>query len=70
MPKTIYKYEDIETESSKVEESVFIYSAIPIKKNFEEAAKECNAISVDSFFDELNERIRRRFNVLCHTLQY
>jgi len=63
MTKLINKYEDIENDSSKVEESALIYSTIPTKKNFEEAAKECNAISVDSFFDELNERIRRRFNV-------
>ncbi|MCL2501795.1 MAG: hypothetical protein FWE30_01245 [Bacteroidales bacterium] len=29
------------------------------KKSFEEAAKECNAVSVDSFFDELNARIEK-----------
>ena len=27
------------------------------KKGFKEAAEECNAISVDAFFDELNHRI-------------
>lgn len=27
------------------------------KKSFQETAKECNAVSVDSFFDELNRRI-------------
>ena len=32
------------------------------KKSFEEACAECNAVSVDVFFDELDERIRRRFN--------
>jgi len=30
--------------------------------NFAQAAKECNAISVDEFFDELDKRIKRRFN--------
>ena len=34
----------------------------PKKKKFEEAAAECNAVSVDEFFDELDERIKRRFN--------
>jgi len=34
----------------------------PKKKSFEEASKECNAISVDTFFDELDERIKKRFN--------
>ena len=32
------------------------------KKSFDEAAIECNAVSVDTFFDELDERIKRRFN--------
>ncbi|MDR2146539.1 MAG: hypothetical protein LBE91_08805 [Tannerella sp.] len=32
------------------------------KKSFEEAAAECNAISADAFFDELDERIKKRFN--------
>lgn len=32
------------------------------KSCFEEAAKECNAISVDAFFDELDNRIRKRFD--------
>lgn len=34
------------------------------KKNlsFEEAARECNAITVDAFFDKLDMRIRERFN--------
>jgi hypothetical protein len=32
------------------------------KKNFEESAAECDAVSVDSFFDELDERIKKRFN--------
>ncbi len=31
-------------------------------KTFEEAVKECNGISVDEFFDELDERIKRRFH--------
>ena len=29
------------------------------KKSFEEACKECNAITVDEFFDELNSRIEK-----------
>jgi hypothetical protein len=32
------------------------------KKSFKEAAAECNAVSVDVFFDELDERIKKRFN--------
>ena len=32
------------------------------KKSFEEAASECNAVSVDTFFDELDERIKKRFH--------
>ena len=31
-------------------------------KSFDEAAAECNAVSLDTFFDELDERIKRRFN--------
>ena len=32
------------------------------KKSFEEACAECGTISVDAFFDELDERIKKRFN--------
>ena len=32
------------------------------KKSFEEAVAECNGVSVDEFFDELDERIKLRFN--------
>jgi hypothetical protein len=32
------------------------------KKGFFEASEECNAVSVDTFFDKLDERIKRRFN--------
>ena len=32
------------------------------KKNFDEAVAECNGISADEFFDELDERIKKRFN--------
>ena len=32
------------------------------KKSFAQASAECNAVSVDEFFDELDERIKRRFN--------
>lgn len=31
------------------------------KKSFREAAKECNALSVNEFFDELDDRIKKRF---------
>jgi len=34
----------------------------PKKKSFEEAVAECNGISVDAFFDKLDERIKKRFN--------
>ena len=37
-------------------------TAIKKKKSFEEACKECNAITVDEFFDELDQRIKKRFN--------
>ena len=32
------------------------------KKHFREAAEECNAVSVDAFFDELDDRIKKHFN--------
>ena len=31
------------------------------KKNFREAAEECNAVSVDEFFDELDNRIKESY---------
>ncbi len=31
------------------------------KKSFRQAAEECNAITVDEFFDELDRRIEKRF---------
>ena len=31
------------------------------EKSLEEAAQECNAVSVDDFFDELDDRIKKRF---------
>lgn len=31
------------------------------KKSFREAAEECNAVSVDAFFDELNSGIKKHF---------
>jgi len=34
----------------------------PKKKSFKEAVAECNGISVDAFFDKLDERIKKRFN--------
>ena len=33
-----------------------------VKKSFDEAVAECNGISVDSFFDELDQRIKKRFH--------
>ena len=32
------------------------------KKSFAQASAECKGVSVDEFFDELDERIKRRFN--------
>lgn len=32
------------------------------KKNFHEAAAECSAVSIDEFFDELDENIKKRFS--------
>ena len=32
------------------------------KKSFREAAEECNAVTVDTFFDELNDSIKKHFN--------
>ena len=32
------------------------------KKSFREAAEECNSVSVDTFFDELNDRIKKHFD--------
>ena len=40
----------------------FAKMAAPKKKSFREASEECNAVSVDTFFDKLDERIKRRFN--------
>jgi hypothetical protein len=34
----------------------------PPKKSFEEAIAECNGITVDAFFDELDNRIKKRFD--------
>jgi hypothetical protein len=32
------------------------------KKSFREAAEECNAVPVDTFFDELDNRIKKHFH--------
>ena len=32
------------------------------QKSFSEAAEECNAVTVDEFFDELDNRIKKHFN--------
>lgn len=37
------------------------FATVIEKKSFQEAAAECNAVSVDSFFNELNDGIRKRF---------
>ena len=31
------------------------------KKGFREAAEECDAVSVDEFFDDLDNRIKKRY---------
>jgi hypothetical protein len=31
------------------------------KKSLREASEECNAVSVDEFFDELDDRIKKRY---------
>ncbi|MFA5629853.1 MAG: hypothetical protein WC958_06405 [Dehalococcoidales bacterium] len=36
------------------------FATVIEKKSFQEAAAECNAVSVDEFFDELNNGIRKR----------
>jgi hypothetical protein len=33
----------------------------PKKQSFEEACAECDAVTVDEFFDELNARIEKRY---------
>ena len=32
------------------------------KKSFREAAEECNAVTVNTFFDELDDQIKKHFN--------
>jgi hypothetical protein len=32
------------------------------KKSFREAAEECNAVSVDTFINELNDQIKKHFD--------
>lgn len=32
------------------------------KHTLQQAVEECNAVSVDEFFDELDHRIKKRFN--------
>ena len=36
------------------------FATVIEKKSFQEAAADCNAVSVDEFFDELNNGIRKR----------
>jgi len=57
-----YSFDKAITDSCRVEESSEIGFVIPKKKSFEEATADCNGISVDAFFNELDERIKRRFN--------
>ena len=35
------------------------FATVVEKKSFEEAAKECNSVTVDAFFDELDSRIEK-----------
>jgi hypothetical protein len=56
----------IEGNSVQAERSVEFTRTMPFatvieepKKSFEEACAECNAITVDEFFDELNSRIEK-----------
>ena len=38
------------------------YATVVVEKNFHDDAKKCNAVSVDTFFDELDNRIKKRFD--------
>lgn len=38
------------------------FATVIEKKSFQKAAAECDAVSVDTFFDELNDNIRKRFD--------
>jgi len=46
----------------KGHKSVIAVENVGSKKSFQEASAECNATSVDAFFDELDQRIKKRFN--------
>jgi len=61
-PTMPYSFDETILDNSKVEENSKIRPVILQKKNFDEAISECNGVSVDVFFDELDERIKRRFN--------
>ena len=37
------------------------FATVVEEKSFQDAAAECNAVTVDEFFDELNASIRKRF---------
>jgi hypothetical protein len=56
----------IEDNSAQAERFIEFARTLPFatvvetkKKNFEEACVECDAVSVDYFFDELNSRIEK-----------
>ena len=58
----------IEDDSSQAKQLLEFIKTLPFatvveddEKNFRQAAKECNAITVDEFFDELDNRIKKRF---------
>ena len=58
----LYSFNETIIDTCKVEESSGVKLIAPKKKNFEEAIADCNGVSVDEFFNELDERIKKRFN--------
>ena len=53
-----YSFDETILDNSKVEENSRIRPMISVKKNFDEAISDCNGVSVDAFFNELDERIK------------
>jgi hypothetical protein len=58
----LYSFNETIIDTCKVEESSEVKLITPKKKSFEEAIADCNGVSIDTFFNELDERIKRRFN--------
>ena len=59
----------IEDDSSQAKQLLEFIKTLPFalvveeeQKSFSEAAKECNAVTVDEFFDELDNRIKKHFS--------